>query len=571
MNKRKLTDYIWNWKFNSLFVKTLGQLCLLVMVPLCGVIGLSYFMYNNMRNEEQQKRCEEAMNDIAVKWERIQDECEQQFSFFSFDSEVELFIYDHNLKSAYYDLQNVKKLIGLPTYTRSYITNMMVYSFYNDSIIDKNGIKNLKIYEDDRKVIDEIISLNKDKGIMMYGETSQAKSLYFFWKFGERKKEAIFYIDLSVSRLLEYMDFQEYAHFFIINSEEIILSDNYELVGQSVSDIEQYSKEIDLKDYYITSRFLDKDIEVMCFWEKNQIHTDLGIIGRIMVYFIILMFFVTMGLAMWISGRLYRPFREILYFIRKNDSIQEQDDGFEGKNELEYILRSIEKKAYFDDDISREMTKRLELLKKAQAIALQSQINPHFINNTLEIISYMVISRLGRKNEVSEMVKALADMLRDSLGNTEALVPISEEVIHCEKYIKIQSIRYENRFDVTWDIEPDVYDCKIIRIVFQPIIENAIYHGIKHLSAKGIIKITARSTGDKIKIEITDNGLGMTEEKKEELYRRMNQEMIQESNHIGLANVYQRLKLYYGEECKMQIESKLGAGTSIIILIPCQV
>lgn len=281
------------------------------------------------------------------------------------------------------------------------------------------------------------------------------------------------------------------------------------------------------------------------------------------------MLLVTFALAIIISNKVYRPIREILQFVREREGLLLEGCGnFEGKDELECILKAIEKKVYFDENIELEMKKRLTLLKKAQAIALQSQINPHFINNTLETISYMAIAVLGRDNAVSEMIKTLADMLRNSLANTDAVVTIREEIDNCKNYLKIQKVRYQNSFEVIWNVESSVLECKIIRIVLQPVVENAIYHGIKHLTSGGVICIVAMRRDDMLKIEVTDNGLGMTAEEINELNRRMTQDVIQESKHIGLANVYQRLKLFYGEEGDLMIKSKLGSGTSLIIQIP---
>ena len=568
--KIKLTDYVLNWKLNSLFVKTLGQLCLLVLVPLCGIIGLSYYTYNNMREDELQKQCKDASNNIAVTWNQIQEECDQEFSFLSFDSEVELFIFDMDIQSRYYNLEHVIKLLKLPVLASNHVSNVCIYNYSNNYVLDKNGKSKLSEYAY-RDVVEKVID-QKNRGIVVsdpgVGLSDQYVALY--WKYEEGKKNVMFIMHLSVRGLLENINFQEYGNFYIIDQETILLSNETAMIGVPVEKL-KHDKERIGEDYYVDTRSLDRyQVEIITCLEKSQMKSGLGIIGKFMVYFIVIMFFITLGMAVWISSKLYRPFGEIVRLIRENDTIPESGEGFESKNELEYILMSIEKRHYFNDDVSVEMGRRLALLKKAQAIALQSQINPHFINNTLENINYMAISALGQKNEVSQMVKALADMLHSSLSNTEVLIPISEEIAHCEKYLKIQSIRYQDTFDVTWEIEPEVYGCKIIRIVLQPIIENSIYHGIKHLSVKGHIKVVARCIKDNVQIEIIDNGMGMTEEKKEELHHRMNQDMIQESNHIGLTNVYQRLKLYYGEECEVRVESKLGVGTTIILWIPKQ-
>jgi two-component system sensor histidine kinase YesM len=180
----------------------------------------------------------------------------------------------------------------------------------------------------------------------------------------------------------------------------------------------------------------------------------------------------------------------------------------------------------------------------------------------------MAIAQLGRENEVSKMVKALANMLRTSLGTVEALVPVIEEIRHCEQYLSIQNIRYQNKFQTFWHVDPSIHDCHIIRITLQPIVENAIYHGIKHLSKPGRLNISIQREDELLNITVRDNGLGMTEEKLREVTQQMNEDLFQQSKHIGLANVYQRIKLFYGEDCSFTIRSILGEGTEITLRVP---
>ena len=122
---------------------------------------------------------------------------------------------------------------------------------------------------------------------------------------------------------------------------------------------------------------------------------------------------------------------------------------------------------------------------------------------------------------------------------------------------------------MNWEIDEKTLEYKIVRMILQPIVENAIYHGVKHLPGNGLITIAVNYLEQKIQIEITDNGLGMEKEELEKLKGRLDQEMMRESCHIGLANVYQRLKLYYGEQCEFFVQSRLGCGTCVIIEIPC--
>lgn len=567
-NKRKFRDYILNFRFNSLFIKTLGRLCLLIMMPFCGIVSCSWILYGNIKEAEMKRQCTQATESLAIKWQQIQDECDREFSFIKFDSDIELFLYDYKRDGRFYNYQHVIKLISMPILTRSYLSNIYIINYDNGVILNKTGTIKIEDFPDNG-LFEGITAA--EKGICTAGSYTEKSdpSVIFWQRINEGKKNALFVMQFSVKKLLKIICFQEEGEFYIINNGKVILSDNQEMTGQTKALTE---KREELKKKYVafSQKQMPNDTEIILYMEKGNIRKDLQIIAKFIIAFIIGMFLLTLTLAVWMADKLYQPFGEILYLIRSSDSLPKEEVGFEGKDELEYILKSIEKRAYFNEDVSKEMTRRLELLKRAQAIALQSQINPHFMSNTLENINYMAVDALGKDNKVSEMIKALADMLRNSLKGTGALVTIREEIAYCEKYLKIQKIRYEDKFDVIWKVDPEVYECRIIRIVLQPLIENAVYYGIRPLSAKGLIRITVHSAGDRIQILVTDNGLGMTKEKREELNLQIRQNMIRESSHIGLSNVYQRLKLYYGDECEIDIESKPGAGTCIGIRIPKQ-
>ena len=123
---------------------------------------------------------------------------------------------------------------------------------------------------------------------------------------------------------------------------------------------------------------------------------------------------------------------------------------------------------------------------------------------------------------------------------------------------------------MSWNVQPEILDYKMVRMILQPIVENAIYHGVKHLPGGGLLTISVQGSNGEIRIEVADNGLGMSKDALEKLNERLDQDVIQESKHIGISNVYQRLKLYYGEECDFYIESRLGVGTCVTIEIPCK-
>lgn len=159
-------------------------------------------------------------------------------------------------------------------------------------------------------------------------------------------------------------------------------------------------------------------------------------------------------------------------------------------------------------------------------------------------------------------------MLRMTLENSDTVVAIREEVQHCKYYLEIQQKRYEDKFEVIWKIPEDVLEYKIIRIILQPLVENAIYHGIKPLSEKGILVISGSMYDEEVELSVSDTGLGMTEEELKNLRHNMDNDMIKESKHIGVTNVNQRIKLYFGEKYGVSVESKEGVGTKVTVHIP---
>lgn len=552
------------WRMRSIFVRTLAMLCLLVMVPLVGIIGVTSFSLNNNRDREVLKICMDATENVRRRWDRLCEEYDQIHSYIGYDPEVELFFYDWNQEHKFYSAASLKKMVQMPVVLHRHASNAYVFSADFAYMVTATGITR-KQYSAELDILQQTERLvQQGVRVSTAVDPNGMPCVLMHRDFTSGRVKGIFLIKYNAASLRDYFQFEEPGDFFVTDGNQVLVSSRRELIGSDLSALDDYGASY---IQYSTPATRSRDLTVTVFLDKNRIEMPQDVMGSTMLLFIASMFCVTLILALWITNKLYSPFREILALLRENGGFSEENI-FGSKDELEFIIRSINKKRYFDEDAGQEMSKRLELLKKAQAVALQAQINPHFINNTLETISFIAIAQLGRDNEVSRMVKALASMLRTTLGSVEALVPLSEEIRHCEQYLSIQNIRYADKFETHWDVDPELRDCRIIRITLQPLVENAIYHGIKHLSKPGRLDIGIHREGEQLYIQVRDNGLGMTEEKLREITQRMQADMIQQSSHIGLANVYQRLKLFYGEECSLTIRSVLGEGTSISLRLP---
>lgn len=201
-------------------------------------------------------------------------------------------------------------------------------------------------------------------------------------------------------------------------------------------------------------------------------------------------------------------------------------------------------------------------LRKTELKALQAQINPHFLYNTLDSIAWMCEEE--RPKEAVEMVNALARLFRISISKGHELIPLEKELEHAKSYLKIQNFRYKNQFTYEFDVEESCLPYLCNKITLQPMIENAIYHGLNRMVDEGKIRITVREEENAVVMTVEDNGVGMTEETCQEILRRE----PGERTGIGIKNVNDRIQIYFGEEYGIRIASEPDEGTLVEIRIP---
>ena len=202
------------------------------------------------------------------------------------------------------------------------------------------------------------------------------------------------------------------------------------------------------------------------------------------------------------------------------------------------------------------------VLRKTELKALQAQINPHFLYNTLDSIAWMC--ERGKNADAVQMVHALARLFRISISRGHELIPIRSEVQHAQSYLQIQSVRYKDQFSYEFDVEEGCLEYLCNKITLQPIIENAIYHGVNGLVDEGRIVIRVFSRDDDIFFTVEDNGVGMEPEQIEEIFRRK----PDGKSGIGIKNVNDRLKIWFGEKYGVTITSVPDEGTCVTVRMP---
>ena len=267
--------------------------------------------------------------------------------------------------------------------------------------------------------------------------------------------------------------------------------------------------------------------------------------------------------------------RNITYPIQRlRDSMKKVQTGefpaidleVSSENEIGSLTKSFNVMTHRIQELMAQNIHEQEQKRKSELKALQSQINPHFLYNTLDSIIWMAE---GKKNEeVVLMTASLARLLRQSISNEDELVSIGQEAEYARSYLTIQKMRYKDKLEFQIDISPAIFGVKIIKLVLQPIIENAIYHGLKYKDSKGFLIVRGYQEGEKAVLEVEDNGVGMDEETLSHIFEK--HKVNYHSNGVGVYNVQKRLKLYYGEEYGIVYKSRKNEGTRAVITIPVE-
>ena len=285
-------------------------------------------------------------------------------------------------------------------------------------------------------------------------------------------------------------------------------------------------------------------------------------------FVLMLIFLMAMMLTLinhLISERISRP------IMKLNNSVTEYENGKEekifigGSREIRHLGYSIQSSYEQNKALMEKIVWEQNERRKSELDVLQSQINPHFLYNTLDSIIWMIE---GEKNEEAAfMVSQLAKLFRISLSKGHTIISIKDELQHAKSYMNIQKVRYKNKFKVVFEIEPDVLNYCIVKLVLQPILENAINYGVREMDDCGEIIVCGIKKDNEIILSVKDNGMGILEEDLKFILTDTKR-VHKKGSGVGLVNVNNRLKILFGEQYGLSIESELDEGTKVSIKIP---
>lgn len=299
---------------------------------------------------------------------------------------------------------------------------------------------------------------------------------------------------------------------------------------------------------------------------EKELYKDLNRTTRFVVIVTGAVLLATTFLLLLLTVNIMAPIRRLMTHMKRmelgdfsHETLEDRKDEFGVlSNNFSKMAKQI--KRLIDEVYLEKLTQ-----KELELQMLQYQINPHFLYNTLESIQMMAI--INKDRETAEMVQALGKILRYSISSKGDYVKLGEEAELLGDYVKLQQQRFEELYRIRLDIPDELADAVVPRLMLQPLVENAIYHGLRNKEEGGRVDIRGRREGHEIVLEVQDNGTGMDEEELGRL-RKYIEDESEESHSIGLKNVNKRIRLYYGDEFGIRIDSVAGTGTTMSIRLP---
>ncbi len=328
-------------------------------------------------------------------------------------------------------------------------------------------------------------------------------------------------------------------------------------------------------DIYVLTKLITEEIREYMYYEalelekvRKAVEADIDTTLKVIFCILLVVLGITWLLVIVISDSISKPIMHLCEITKQvgtgNFTMQKIKGGGDEIATLESSFNNMLVKInkLVDNIKSKQNTLRMAELK-----LLQAQINPHFLYNTLDTITWMAED--GKSDEVVDLVSALSEFFRVSLSKGRDYITLKEEESHIRSYLQIQQFRYADILEYEINIPQELSEFPVLKLTLQPIVENALYHGIKQKREKGKIIVEGEYSNQAILLTVKDNGIGMTEETLDKMRRSIKKEgPITLDTGFGLANVNERIRLNYGKEYGLRIESEYNVGTTITVHLP---
>lgn len=465
-----------------------------------------------------------------------------------------------------------------------------------ETFFDKEWLESYEKMKNDNQIM-----MVESRSVRRYSFEEKPTNLLTFYQrlFNEN---GLVVMNLSTYYLENYINNLNLAEgqvLFILDSSKNIILHSESSIIPDADDIEQMMTGATESSFsingtpYLINRFNSEKYNwiYLTITPMASINSLAHRLQQIMILTLVLVFVICIVLATIITKHNYQKIYSILAILHESDDdLPSNLSSSKYKNEYDYIIHNILRIYVTQNRLQSQVMKDQYQMRILELSALQYQMNPHFLFNTLKDIFWMSFNLTGTQNDASRTIESLSELLYYSMNKNPGLVPISSEINQTRSYISIEQTRLRDKFDVIWEQPEDYGPYYTIRLLIQPLVENAIYHGIRAISGFGMIKIRIMEKIDKLVITVIDNGSGISENKLRQIQCKLDEITKSSQNsesgnydiknsrfetmrsndtsNIGLMNCHRRIILAFGNQYGIKINSKPKLGTVIRVFIP---
>lgn len=576
MAKLNIWKSIKQYGRNSILLRNLFIILLVILVPFSTIGIISFGHIKHSLEKEHMVLMEEKLSRVSLVTDKFLKVLDRLTASIIQDVDIrKLILFDENNFNLSNEISITQATLARFTLSNDYISEIEVYSKINDIVISNVSIKSGNDWLNSESLIlnrapNHRMEINENDVDSSNSENIVVTSPIIL---SGSKIDGMIALHINMNKLFDSLGitFNDINEVLIIidEDEKILLSSNRSYISKTLNEIFRdqrldkygYTKIDDIQYVVLKSSLKNQTSYVYMYHDIYYDITNKNITHFVimLIIYIIILSFIT---AICLTLKTFQPYAEIIENINSISNLTQNN-----VDETEFIIRNILNIANINIALLEENNKKGNYLKQAQIRALQNQINPHFICNSLETIKWMLIEMGIKDSEAVEMIELLSDIFEYSIDMNSYLVDLRTELKNVQIYTRVLSIRYRNKLTIKWDIDERLLENKIVKLSLQPIIENAFYHGIKPTRKKGIINVKVCENKNKVNIIIHDNGVGMSPEKLEEVRNQLNEIKVFEGKNIGLNNVNIRTKLLLGEQYGIFIDSELTKGTTITLCI----
>lgn len=554
------------YRFNSLVFKNFIKV--FIAIALC-LIVLSVFLYEATIKAKYAKIESSCMSDLknyaSVSDALLYDSKTKIFEFL-IDQQIMTFLYSDSPLTVFPVLsREIHEMMNTYVDTNRYIYSVCVYSEKSGVICDSEYSIGAEVLDTDWKTIYENMEGQFEIALRLY-EGRYPYVLTMIQKTDVVGPKGAIVVNLDVEMLNRSIGYNKDSKKIYITTDKkknILNSTNENFDYQELNELKGNSLTVSKNGNFVTGVSSEYfDINYYGVFDGNVHLKDILTTKILFVLLNILFIICSIIAALLSSFETYKPLKRIMGILDLNEEI----DVADGKgNEVDYVAAQISNLLASNKELKNKVNDHIELSNKMYMSLLSSQINTHFINNTINIINSQIVADVGAGHKSSALLIKLSKLLRNIYNIEKACVSVEEEIKFTKMYVSLLQARYPDMFEVIWNVDENIIDYQIPKMTLQPLIENAIYHGIIPTERYGQITVSISDNNESFVISVRDNGCGINKEE----VKKLNEEIIAFDNekNIGTRNIYKRFNIIYGEKFNALYESEEGVYTEVRLIV----